>query len=68
MRTIILLSLICALNPINQLFSQEASLIYKNTVNSTVKILVLMDRFMSKWRKFRDECNNLTLANNDWGY
>jgi hypothetical protein len=38
MRTIILLSLICALNPINQLFSQEASLIYKNTVNSTVTI------------------------------
>ena len=39
MRTIILLSLICALNPINQLFSQEASLIYKNTVNSTVTII-----------------------------
>ena len=38
MRTIILLSLICALSPFNQLFSQDASLIYKNTVNSTVTI------------------------------
>lgn len=39
MRTIILLSLIFALSPINQLFSQEASLIYKKTVNSTVTII-----------------------------
>jgi S1-C subfamily serine protease len=39
MRTIILLSLICALSPFNQLFSQDASLIYKNTVNSTVTII-----------------------------
>jgi hypothetical protein len=38
MRTIILLSLIFALSPFNQLFSQDASLIYKNTVNSTVTI------------------------------
>jgi hypothetical protein len=38
MRTIILLSLIVALSPINYLFSQEASLIYKKTVNSTVTI------------------------------
>ena len=38
MRTILLLSLICALSPFNQLFSQDASLIYKNTVNSTVTI------------------------------
>jgi hypothetical protein len=39
MRTILLLSLICALSPFNQLFSQDASLIYKNTVNSTVTII-----------------------------
>ena len=39
MRTILLLSLIFALSPINQLFSQDASLIYKNTVNSTVTII-----------------------------
>jgi hypothetical protein len=38
MKTIVLLSLIFALRPINQFFSQEASLIYKNTVNSTVTI------------------------------
>ena len=38
MKTIVLLSLIFALSPINQFFSQEASLIYKNTVNSTVTI------------------------------
>ena len=39
MRTILLLSLICALSPFNQLFSQDASLIYKKTVNSTVTII-----------------------------
>jgi len=38
MKTIVLLSLIFALRPINQFFSQEASLIYKNTVNSTITI------------------------------
>ena len=39
MRNIILLSLFFALSSINLLFSQDASLIYKNTVNSTVTIL-----------------------------
>ena len=39
MRNIILLSLFIALSSINLLFSQDASLIYKNTVNSTVTIL-----------------------------
>ena len=39
MKNIILLSLFFALSSINLLFSQDASLIYKNTVNSTVTIL-----------------------------
>jgi hypothetical protein len=38
MRNIIIISLSFALSSINHLFSQDASLIYKNTVNSTVTI------------------------------
>jgi hypothetical protein len=39
MRTIMLLSLICALSTFNELFSQDASLVYNKTVNSTVTII-----------------------------
>ena len=39
MRSILFLSIIFALISVNHFFSQDASLIYKNTVNSTVTIL-----------------------------
>jgi hypothetical protein len=38
MRNILILSIIFALSSVNHFFSQDASLIYKNTVNSTVTI------------------------------
>ena len=39
MRSILFLSIIFVLSSVNHFFSQDASLIYKNTVNSTVTIL-----------------------------
>jgi predicted metal-dependent hydrolase len=32
------------------------------------KFVAYIDRFMPKWRQFRDELNNLPVAHNDWGY
>jgi predicted metal-dependent hydrolase len=32
------------------------------------KFVFYMDKFMPKWRQYRDELNSLPVAHNDWGY
>lgn len=32
------------------------------------RFVFLMDKFMPKWRQYRDELNSLPVVHNDWGY
>jgi predicted metal-dependent hydrolase len=43
-------------------------LVHLHERNHNDRFVALMDKFMPKWRLFRDELNNLPIVHNDWGY
>lgn len=43
-------------------------LVHLHERNHNDRFIALMDKFMPKWRLYRDELNSLPVVHNDWGY